>query len=424
MKIAICGAGTVGRGVTQILQDNQALITARTGKAIEITVVASRSVPTDETFKDIAYTADIGSVCARQDVDVVVELMGGTTDAKVLIETALSAGKSVVTANKALIAEHGDALFALATKHEVALLYEAAVAGSIPIIKVIKESLAGNQVAWLAGIINGTANFILTEMAASGPTRTFDEVLQEAQTLGYAEADPTFDIEGIDAAHKLTILSALAFDQPLMLAHVQIEGISSLDSVDFKFARELGFKIKHLGIARCQNGQLEMAVHPSFVPATAILSQIDGVQNAVLVCGDAAGEILCAGAGAGAGPTGSAVVSDLIDLVQGTSSSGSLGGRSSALKALPVRPAAEVVSGYYLRISVEDQPGVMSAVTSILARRTISLDKILQEDIAPNRSFIVLVTDPIQHGVISDAINELQEMTSVIAPVQSIRVFR
>ena len=237
MKIAICGAGTVGRGVTQILQDNQALITARTGKAIEITVVASLSVPTDEIFKDIAYTADIGSVCARQDVDVVVELMGGTTDAKVLIETALSAGKSVVTANKALIAEHGDALFALATKHEVALLYEAAVAGSIPIIKVIKESLAGNQVAWLAGIINGTANFILTEMAASGPTRTFDEVLQEAQTLGYAEADPTFDIEGIDAAHKLTILSALAFDQPLMLAHVQIEGISSLDSVDFKFAR-------------------------------------------------------------------------------------------------------------------------------------------------------------------------------------------
>ena len=253
MKIAICGAGTVGRGVTQILQDNQALITARTGKTIEITVVASRSVPTDEIFKDIAYTADIGSVCARQDVDVVVELMGGTTDAKVLIETALSAGKSVVTANKELIAEHGDALFALATKHEVALLYEAAVAGSIPIIKVIKESLAGNQVAWLAGIINGTANFILTEMAASGPTRTFDEVLQEAQTLGYAEADPTFDIEGIDAAHKLTILSALAFDQPLMLAHVQIEGISSLDSVDFKFARELGFKIKHLGIARCQN---------------------------------------------------------------------------------------------------------------------------------------------------------------------------
>ena len=424
MKIGICGAGTVGRGVTQILQDNHALITARTGKAIEVTVVASRSAPTDKIFKDIAYTADIVSVCRRDDVDVVVELIGGTTDAKVLIETALGAGKSVVTANKALIAEHGDALFALAAAHKVSLLYEAAVAGSIPIIKVIQESLAGNQVTWLAGIINGTANFILTEMAASGPTRTFDEVLQEAQALGYAEADPTFDIEGIDAAHKLTILSALAFDQPLSLPQVQIEGISSLDPVDFKFARELGFKIKHLGIARCQDGQLEMAVHPSFVPTTAILSQIDGVQNAVLVCGDAAGEILCTGAGAGAGPTGSAVVSDLIDLVQGTCSGGSLGGRSSALKPLPVRPVAEVASGYYLRIGVEDQPGVMSAVTSILARRTISLDKILQEDIAPNRSFIVLVTDPIQHGVITDAINELQEMPSVVAPVQSIRVFR
>lgn len=424
MKIAICGAGTVGQGVTQILLDNHALITARTGGTIEITVVASRSVPTDQVFKGIAYTADIHSVCRRDDVDVVVELIGGTTDAKVLIEAALGAGKSVVTANKALIAEYGDALFALAAKHEVQLRYEAAVAGSIPIIKVIQESLAGNQIAWLAGIINGTANFILTEMAATGPTRTFDEVLQEAQTLGYAEADPTFDVEGIDAAHKLTILSALAFDQPLRLDRVQTEGISSLDPVDFKFARELGFKIKHLGVARCQAGQLEMAVHPSFVPMTAILAQIDGVQNAVLVCGDAAGEILCAGAGAGAGPTGSAVVSDLIDLVKGAAPGSGLGARAAALKPLPVRPPAEVASGYYLRIRVEDQPGVMSAVTSILARWTISLDKILQEDIAPNRSFIVLVTDPIQHGVITEAINELQEMSSVIAPVQSIRVFR
>ncbi|MBT3461806.1 MAG: homoserine dehydrogenase [Gammaproteobacteria bacterium] len=424
MKIAICGAGTVGQGVTQILHDNHALITARTGGTIEVTVVASRSVPTDQVFKGVAYTADIHSVCRRDDVDVVVELIGGTTDAKVLIEAALGAGKSVVTANKALIAEYGDALFALAAKHEVQLRYEAAVAGSIPIIKVIQESLAGNQIGWLAGIINGTANFILTEMAATGPTRTFDEVLQEAQTLGYAEADPTFDVEGIDAAHKLTILSAIAFDQPLRLDRVEIEGISSLDPVDFKFARELGFKIKHLGVARCQAGQLEMSVHPSFVPMTAILAQIDGVQNAVLVCGDAAGEILCAGAGAGAGPTGSAVVSDLIDLVEGAAPGGGLGARAAALKPLPVRPPAEVASSYYLRISVEDQPGVMSAVTSILARRTISLDKILQEDIAPNRSFIVLVTDPIQHGVIAEAINELQEMSSVIAPVQSIRVFR
>ncbi len=421
MKIAICGAGTVGRGVTQILHDNHALITARTGAAIEIAVVASRSAPTHQVFEGIAYTADVGSVCRREDIDVVVELMGGTTDAKVLIEAALAAGKSVVTANKALIAEYGDELFALAAKHSVQLRYEAAVAGSIPIIKVIKESLAGNQIAWLAGIINGTANFILTEMSATGPTRAFDEVLQEAQTLGYAEADPTFDVEGIDAAHKLTILSALAFDQPLRLDQVQVEGISALEPVDFKFARALGFKIKHLGVARCQDRQLEMAVHPCFVPTTAILSQIDGVQNAVLVCGDAAGEVLCAGAGAGAGATGSAVVSDLIDLVQ---SAGGPEAREAALEVLPVRPVAEVASGYYLRISVEDKPGVMSEVTSILARRTISLDKILQEDTAPGRSFIVMVTDPIQHGVITDAINELQAMASVMAPVQSIRVFR
>lgn len=422
MKIAICGAGTVGTGVAQILHDNADLISLRGGEDIEIAVVASRRRPLDGPLQGYEFTSDLSSVCERSDVDVIVELMGGTTDAKRLIEQALKAGKSVVTANKALIAEHGDALFDLAAEHKVSLKFEAAVAGSIPIIKVLRESLAGARIDWIAGIINGTANFILTEMASEGVSRSFEAVLAEAQSLGYAEADPTFDIDGTDAAHKLTILGALAFNQPLRFDQVHIEGITEIEPSDFKFARAFGYRIKHLGVARLLGASLEMAVYPCFVATSAILSGIDGVLNGVLVSSDAAGETFCSGAGAGAGPTGNAVVADLIDLHRQV-----LGPGSDALtrndQPLKVLRPEETQSGFYLRITVEDRPGVMSAITTVLADFGISLDKILQEDAANHCATVALVTDPILQGVVEQAVAELEQHDAVLGKIQKIRVF-
>lgn len=422
MKIAICGAGTVGTGVAQILHDNADLIKLRGGEAIEIAVVASRRPPSEGPLADLEFTSDLISVCGRSDVDVVVELMGGTTDAKHLIETSLRAGKSVVTANKALIAEHGDDLFEIAAKHDASLKFEASVAGSIPIIKVLQESLAGARIGWIAGIINGTANFILTEMASEGVSRSFDTVLAEAQALGYAEADPTFDIDGTDAAHKLAILGALAFDQPLRFDQVHIEGIAEIDPSDFKFAKAFGYRIKHLGVARSSGEALEMAVYPCLVSTAAMLSGIDGVLNGVLVSSEAAGETFCCGAGAGAGPTGNAVVADLIDLQRQGLRPGSDAPRRTDESLKMLRPE-ETEAGFYLRITVEDRPGVMSGITTVLADFGISLDKIMQEDAANHRATIALVTDSIVQGVVEQAVAKLEQHDAVLGKIQKIRVF-
>ena len=422
MRIAICGAGTVGSGVAEILLKNQELIKARTGTAVTIEVVASRSEPKADAFAGIPFTTDVVSVCHRTDVDVVVELMGGTNDAKRLVETALSAGKSVVTANKALIAEFGEGLFALAAKNDVQLRFEAAVAGSIPIIKVVQESLAGNQINWLAGIINGTANFILTKMGAEGSRQAFAEVLAEAQALGYAEADPTFDIEGIDAAHKLAILGGVAFDQAIRFDEISVAGITRVESSDFAMAKTLGYRIKHLGIAQRFETELELFVGPCLIPEHSPLASIDGVLNGVLVKSDAAGETLCTGPGAGALPTGSAVVSDLIDLVRGGQAM-SLTNRRSNIAELQVLPQGRIHSAFYLKMIVMDEPGVIAALTAILARRGVSLDKIFQQNLTEGESMVVLITDHIQQSELDVAIDELEDHAAVTSGIQKMRVF-
>lgn len=423
MRIAICGAGTVGSGVAEILQGNRALIEARTGSSIDIEILASRSQPKAEVFAGLTFTSDVLSVCGDENIDVVVELMGGTTDAKRLVEDALKAGKSVVTANKALIAEYGEQLFELAESHGVQLRFEAAVAGSIPIIKVVQESLAGNRITQLAGIINGTANFILTEMAVEGSRRSFLDVLSEAQALGYAEADPTFDVEGIDAAHKLAILGGLAFDQPIRFKELVIAGITQVDPSDFTMAKTLGYCIKHLGIARKVDAQLELVVGPCLVPMHSPLASVDGVRNGVLIESDAAGETLCTGPGAGAGPTGSAVVSDLIDLVREGANGTSLGRRVSRVETLSVLKAEDSRSAFYLRMTVTDESGVIAALTAILAARSVSLDKIFQQNLPDNRSMVVLITDQIRQGELDAAIEELLAHKAVVSDIQKLRVY-
>lgn len=381
VKIGICGLGTVGSGTVNVLTRNAREITARTGCEIIIEQIgARRDNPACDTSK-LNVSRDIFDVVRNPDVDVVVELIGGTTVALELVEAAIENGKHVVTANKALIARHGNALFAKAEAKGVTLAFEAAVAGGIPIIKSLREGLSANKIEWLAGIINGTGNFILTEMRDKG--RDFADVLKEAQELGYAEADPTYDVEGIDAAHKLVILASLAFGIPLQFEKVFTEGISRIAPEDVAYAGELGYRIKHLGIARHSEAGVELRVHPTLIPEKRLIANVDGVMNAVLVKGDAVGPTLYYGPGAGAEPTASAVVADIVDLARAISVGQPVrvpGLGFTTLKDLPILPIEEVETAYYMRISALDKPGVLSRIAQILSDAGISIEAMIQKE--------------------------------------------
>ena len=427
VKIGICGLGTVGGGTLNLLRENSSLIAARSQATLEVVHVGARRDNPDCDPGAIRVSRDIFEVARDPEVDILVELIGGTTVALELIEEALRAGKHVVTANKALIAEYGNPLFALAQEHQVSLRYEAAVAGGIPIIKALREGLAGNRIEWLAGIINGTGNYILTEMRDKG--REFADVLVEAQALGYAEADPTFDIEGIDAAHKLVILASLAFGMPLQMESVYTEGITRLTPRDVDYAEELGYRIKHLGVARQSEKGVEMRVHPTLIPEKRLLANVDGVKNAVLVEGDAVGPTLYYGAGAGAAPTASAVVADLVDLARDISAGQvnrvpSLGFASDTIKELPIVPMAEVETPWYLRMEAEDKPGVMSRVTSIFSEQGISIEGLIQKAPAAGetRVPVIVLTNRAAQANVDIAVKAIEALDTINGTIARIRV--
>ncbi|BAS68115.1 homoserine dehydrogenase [Bathymodiolus septemdierum thioautotrophic gill symbiont] len=421
MNIGILGLGTVGGGVVNVLAKNNAEIKRRTGASIQVTHAAVRDVnqaricPTDH----IKLTEDPLTIVNDASIDVVLELMGGTGLAKELVEAALRNGKHVITANKALIATHGNALLALAKSNNVHLLFEAAVAGGIPILKSLEQGLSANQVEMVAGIINGTGNFILTEMRDKG--RDFADVLKEAQELGYAEADPTFDVEGIDAAHKLAILASIAFGCELDFDKVSSEGISEVSGEDVAFATELGYSIKHLGIAKKINGQIQMRVHPTLIPKTQLLANVDGVMNAVLVKGNAVGPTLYYGAGAGAEATASAVIADLVDVIKGTVSADVFGWKS--LKAVQSQNVNDIESVFYLRLLAKDTTGVLADITSILANHNISVESVVQKQIdAQNNAHIAIITNSVETGDINTAVAEIQEKDFIQAAIKIIHV--
>ncbi len=419
MRIGICGLGTVGSGLFNLLESNRAEIERKVGRDIILSQVGCRRDHPDCDLSSTNVTRDIFEVANNPDVDVLVELIGGTDVAKDLVMQAISNGKHIVTANKALIALHGDEVFSAAEQAGVSVHYEAAVAGGIPIVKSIREGLAGNTIEWVAGIINGTTNFILTEMSREGSSRSFDDVLGEAQALGYAEADPTFDVEGIDAAHKLTILASIAFGVPLNFSAMYTEGISAISAEDIKLADELGYCIKHLGIARQTGDGLELRVHPTLVEKDQMLAQVNGVMNAVMVGSDAAGSTMYYGAGAGAGPTASSVMADIIDIVRG----GKLPDLGFvSLAPTGVLPIEKIRSSYYLRLGVVDQAGVMANVSTILSRHRVSIEALIQKDARRGDAQIVLLTDEVLESEMVDAISEIESNEAVTSKVSMIRV--
>jgi homoserine dehydrogenase len=385
MRVGLLGIGTVGGGTYNVLTRNAEEITRRAGRPIEITVVADKDVARAKelTGGKVKVTDDAFAVVTDPNVDIVIELIGGYGVAKELVLKAIENGKHVVTANKALLAVHGTEIFARAQEKGVMVAFEAAVAGGIPIIKAVREGLSANRIQWVAGIINGTTNFILSEMRDKG--LTFADVLKEAQRLGYAEADPTFDVEGVDAAHKITLLSALAFGIPVQFDKAHIEGISKLDAVDIKYAEQLGYRIKLLGITRRRDNGIELRVHPTLVPAKRLIANVEGAMNAVLVQADAVGSTLYYGKGAGAEPTASAVIADVVDVTRLSTADPEnrvphLAFQPDALANLPILPIGEVQCGNYLRLRVADQPGVLAEITRILADRNISIDALLQRE--------------------------------------------
>jgi homoserine dehydrogenase len=427
VHLAILGLGTVGAGALRLLQDNADEIARRTGREIRISHVGTRRARPDLPLDGIQSSEDLLALARAPEVDIVIEVIGGTTLARDIVMTAIAHGKHVVTANKALLAEHGNEIFAAAEQSNVHVAFEAAVAGGIPIIKVLREGLAANRINWLAGIINGTGNFILTEMRDKG--RAFADVLKEAQALGYAEADPTFDVEGIDAAHKLTILASIAFGIPLQFSKAYTEGITRLTRQDVEYAEQLGYRIKHLGIARRTPQGIELRVHPTLIPAERLIANVNGVKNAVLVDANAVGATLYYGAGAGAGPTASAVVADVVDLVRliNAESAGRhvphLAFQPDALADTPILPAEQMVTAYYLRIDAADQPGVLADVTGILSRAGINIDAILQKpNHAEGRVPVIILTQPVVEAHMNAAIAELEALSAVAAPVVRIRL--
>ena len=417
--------GTVGGGTFNVLQRNDSEITRRTGRNIIVEQVAQRRPNATCEMGSTQITDDIFAVANNPDIDVVVELIGGYEPAKELVLTAIRNGKHVVTANKALIAVHGNEIFAAAREHNVVVAYEAAIAGGIPIIKSLREGLAANQINWLAGIINGTGNFILTEMRDKG--RDFADVLAEAQALGYAEADPTFDVEGIDAAHKLTILSSLAFGIPLQFDACFTEGISQVSQEDVANAEALGYRIKHLGISRRTDAGIELRVHPTLIPEKRLLANVHGVMNAVLVDGDAVGPTLYYGAGAGAEPTASAVVADIVDVVRDIDLENgtrvpSLAFGQEDLSDTAILSMEQVETAYYLRMMANEKPGVLAQVTKILGERGISIEAIEQKGHATEQVPVVLLTNRVVEGQMNAAITAIEALDDIIGQITRIRV--
>jgi homoserine dehydrogenase len=429
VKIGILGLGTVGGGTVNVLGRNAGEITRRAGRAINVHMASVRSLdkPRICDTEGMLLTTDPFEIVNAPDIDVVVELIGGSTLAKDLVLSAIRQGKHVVTANKALIAEHGNEIFSAAQAQGVTVAFEAAVAGGIPVIKALREGLAGNTIKWLAGIINGTSNFILTEMRDKG--RSFDDVLAEAQKLGYAEADPTFDVEGIDAAHKLTILASIAFGIPLKFDQAYTEGMRELTTQDVEDAADLGFRIKHLGIARRAAGGIELRVHPTLIPERRLIANVDGVMNAILVNADAVGPTLYYGAGAGADPTASAVVADLVDVVRALTTDPEnrvphLAFQADALEDIPVLPIEDVDTAYFLRLLAKDQPGVLATVTKILGEHGISIEAIVQKaphehgDVVP----IVILTHNVIEKSLNSALAEIAGLNEIQDSIKRIRV--
>jgi len=426
------GIGTVGSGTFNVLQRNQEEIQRRAGRGIEITMVADLDVVRAQSIvgPGVKVVNDARAVIANPEIDIVVELIGGYGIAKQLVLEAIAAGKHVVTANKALLAVHGTEIFAAASAKGVMVAFEAAVAGGIPIIKALREGLTANRIQWIAGIINGTTNFILSEMRDKG--LDFDVVLKEAQRLGYAEADPTFDIEGVDAGHKATILSAIAFGIPVQFDKAYVEGITRLGAADIKYAEQLGYRIKLLGITKRTAKGIELRVHPSLVPSKRLLANVEGAMNAVVVNGDAVGTTLYYGKGAGSEPTASAVVADLVDIARLHTADPlnrvpHLAFQPNALSSLPVLPIEEVVTSYYLRLRVADQAGVLAQVTGILAGAGISIDAVLQREAdevggeGSQQTDVIILTHDAREGTLNGAMAQLQALPTVLAPIVRIR---
>ena len=432
IKVGLLGIGTVGGGTFHVLNRNQAEIRGRAGRGIEIAMVADLDVERARSIVGDAcpVVADAREVIANPEIDIVVELIGGYGIARTLVLDAIKAGKHVVTANKALLAVHGSEIFAAAREQGVMVAFEAAVAGGIPIIKALREGLTANRIEWIAGIINGTTNFILSEMRSKG--LDFATVLKEAQRLGYAEADPTFDIEGVDAAHKATIMSAIAFGIPVQFEQAHVEGITALQATDIKYAEQLGYRIKLLGIARrrqdVSGGGIELRVHPTLIPAGRLIANVEGAMNAVLVQADAVGTTLYYGKGAGAEPTASAVIADLVDITRLATADPDhrvphLAFQPDAMNDTPILPMAQVQTAFYLRLRVADQAGVLSSITTILAEHQISIDAVLQRESAEGESQtdLIILTHDTQEGRMSEALAKMQALTTVLAPIVKLR---
>ncbi len=424
-RLGICGLGTVGSGVLNLLATQTEEIRRKTGTTISLVQIGCRRPHPDCDLSSTAVSKDIFDLARNPDIDILVELIGGTDIAKALVLEAISNGKHVVTANKALIALHGDELFRAAAAAGVQVRYEAAVAGGIPIIKAIREGLVANRIEWLLGIINGTSNFILTEMAREGNHQTFEQVLAGAQRSGYAEADPSLDVEGIDAAHKLTILASLAFGLPLKFDMVVTEGISTLTLDDIRFADELGYRIRHLGIARRKEHpdqtEIELRVHPALIPQAHLLAQVEGVMNAVMVGADAAGGTMYYGPGAGAAPTASAVLADVIDIARGNGSP-QQEFTDDTVDAYRILPIEEIESANYLRLGVHDRAGVMARVTTILSNHQVNIEALQQKDVQSSDTQIIILTNRVREGDINNAIDELEALDDLTASVVRIRL--
>ena len=423
LNIGVCGVGTVGLATMDILMRQAEVLEARSGKSMKLVHVGARREHPDHDYGDARVSRDVMALAEDPEIDVLVELIGGTSAAYDLIKRAIQQGKHIVTANKALIAEHGNELIALAEASGVQIRFEAAVAGGIPIIKALRESMAGNEVTEVAGIINGTGNFILTEMSTKG--RAFDEVLAEAQSLGYAEADPTFDIDGTDAAHKLVILASLAFGVPLDIESPFKQGIDSLTPEDLDYAAEMGYRVKHLGIARQQAAGIEVRVHPTLIPESKQLATVDGVLNAVMVTGSAVGELVLVGPGAGGPATASSVCADIVDIARSPLGSGpALGLPAASLTAKALIASDDIASEWYVRLKVADRPGVMSNITQTLADRDISIESLVQKAPLSGQSEvpIVLLTHQTPGSVISETIEEITGLPDVQSDYALLRV--
>ncbi len=432
IQVGLLGIGTVGSGTFEVLKRNQEEIQRRAGRPIQVTMVADLDTARAQAIvgNAVKVVNDARQVIANPDIDIVVELIGGYGIAKQLVLEAIAAGKHVVTANKALLAVHGTEIFAAAHKKGVMVAFEAAVAGGIPIIKALREGLSANRIHWVAGIINGTTNFILSEMRDKG--LAFGDVLKQAQALGYAEADPTFDIEGVDAAHKATIMAAIAFGVPVQFDKAYIEGITKLEAQDIRYAEQLGYRIKLLGISKRTATGIELRVHPCLVPAKRLIANVEGAMNAVMVQADAVGTTLYYGKGAGSEPTASAVIADLVDVTR-LHTADPLNRVphlafqpetfDQAMSNLPVMPMEQVVTSYYLRLRVADQAGVLAQITGIFAQAAISIDAVLQREASEgeNQTDLIILTHDCVEAKMNQALAQMQQLSTVLAPITRIR---